>query len=100
MSETKQLRSYFHFDEFRGMSDDVILAKCYNKSYILVTSDKDFGEMVFRQNLKHRGIILIRCEPNNFSTRINILSKLLENFKQNLENNFVVVTNHKVRIIN
>lgn len=87
------------FDEFRGTSDDFILEKCYKETYILITSDKDFGEMVFRQNLKHCGIILIRCEPNNFSTRIKVLSKLLENFKQNLENNFVVVTNNKVRII-
>jgi predicted nuclease of predicted toxin-antitoxin system len=48
------------FDEFRSASDEFILAKCYNESFIIITSDKDFGEMVFRQNLKHCGIILLR----------------------------------------
>ena len=88
------------YDECRGASDDFILQKCFKESYILITSDKDFGEMVFRRNLKHCGIVLIRCEPNNFFTRIEVLKKLLENFPHYLENNFVVVTNNKVRIIN
>lgn len=87
------------FDDFRGASDDFILAKCFYECYVLITSDKDFGEMVFRQNRKHHGIILIRCEPNIFKKRIEILKKLLENFTQDIENNFIVVTNTKVRII-
>lgn len=87
------------FNEFRGVSDDFILDKCINENYVLVTSDKDFGEMIFKQNKSHRGIILIRCEPNNFKTRIEVLNKLLDNFNQEIENNFIVVTNTKVRII-
>lgn len=88
------------FDDYRGVTDDFILEKCFNESYVLITSDKDFGEMVFRQNRKHHGIILIKCEPNIFKKRIEVLKKLLENFNQEIENNFIVVTNTKVRIIN
>jgi hypothetical protein len=44
-------------------------------------------------------IILIRCTPNNFQTRIEVLSKLLDNYSQKIDNNFIVVTNTKVRII-
>ena len=55
--------------------------------------------MIFRQNRNHSGIILIRCEPNNFKTRIEVLIKLFENFSHEIENNFIVVTNTKVRII-
>lgn len=58
------------FDEFRGVTDDFLLEKCYSENYILITSDKDFGEMVFRLNQNHKGVILIRCSPNNFQTRI------------------------------
>ena len=87
------------FDDFRGATDDFILKKCFSENYILITSDKDFGEMVFRLNQNHNGIILIRCTPNNFQTRIKVLSKLLDNYSQKIDNNFIVVTNTKVRII-
>jgi predicted nuclease of predicted toxin-antitoxin system len=87
------------FDDLRGATDDFILQKCFSENYILITSDKDFGEMVFRLNQNHNGIILIRCSPNNFRTRIEVLAKLLDNYSQEIENNFVVVTNTKVRIV-
>lgn len=36
------------FEQWRGVSDHEIIEKCQNEDYILITSDKDFGEMVFR----------------------------------------------------
>ena len=103
-SVSNWLRAYNHdvfcvFESYRGASDEEILEKCNLESYILITSDKDFGEMVFRNQFVHHGIILIRCQPNIFSKRIEILSKLLENYSLEIENNFVVVTNTNVRII-
>ncbi len=87
------------FEELRGASDEDILKKCVNENYILITSDKDFGEMVFRNQSFHKGIILIRCSPNIFSKRIEVLSKLLDNYSTEIADNFVVVTNTNVRII-
>jgi predicted nuclease of predicted toxin-antitoxin system len=87
------------FDESRGAEDDDLLQKCYLENYILITSDKDFGEMIFKNQKKHKGIILIRCQPNNFKQKIVVLTKLLANYADKLENNFVVVTNKNVRII-
>jgi predicted nuclease of predicted toxin-antitoxin system len=37
------------FEQWLGVSDDQIIEKCQNEDYILITSDKDFGEMVFRK---------------------------------------------------
>jgi predicted nuclease of predicted toxin-antitoxin system len=51
------------FDEWRGASDEEIIQKCHQENYILITSDKDFGEMVYRRQQIHKGVILIRCEP-------------------------------------
>jgi predicted nuclease of predicted toxin-antitoxin system len=87
------------FDESRGAEDADLLQKYYLENYILITSDKDFGEMIFKNQKKHKGIILIRCQPNNFKQKIIILTKLLANYADKLENNFVVVTNENVRII-
>lgn len=54
------------FDQLRGASDNEILEKCFSDNYILITADKDFGDMVFREQKQHKGIVLIRCNPNNF----------------------------------
>lgn len=87
------------FEELRGASDEGLLEKCYSENYILITSDKDFGELIFKNQKKHKGIILLRCSPNTFEQKITILSKLLSNYSEKLENNFVVVSNENVRII-
>lgn len=87
------------FEDWRGASDYEIIDKFHNEKYILITSDKDFGEMVFKSQKLHNGIMLLRCEPNSFTKRIEVLKKLIENFPDKLVHNFVVVTNDKVRII-
>jgi predicted nuclease of predicted toxin-antitoxin system len=87
------------FDEFRGASDEQLLQKCFDENYILITSDKDFGEMIYKNKKVHKGIILIRCSPNNFKQKNIVLTKLILNYSDKLEINFVVVTNENVRII-
>lgn len=87
------------FEDFRGATDNEILEKCRSEKYILITSDKDFGEMVFRNQKVHHGIILLRCEPNIFIKRIEVLEKLLRNYFEKISNNFIVVTNQKVRVV-
>lgn len=41
-----------------GISDDVILAQANTNQALLMTLDKDFGELVYRQGLVHVGVIL------------------------------------------
>ena len=36
------------FDELRGADDNDLLQKSFLENYIFITSDKDFGEMIFR----------------------------------------------------
>lgn len=39
-----------------GISDEVVLARANAQGAILLTQDKDFGELVFRQRLSARGL--------------------------------------------
>jgi hypothetical protein len=55
--------------------------------------------MIYKNKKVHKGIILIRCNPNNFRQKIIVLTKLILNYSDKLEINFVVVTNENVRII-
>ena len=46
------------YEDARGTDDDEILQKAFDENWILITSDKDFGEKVYRELRSHRGIIL------------------------------------------
>lgn len=43
-----------------GISDGVVLNFANREEAILLTADKDFGEIVFRQKRTAKGVILIR----------------------------------------
>jgi predicted nuclease of predicted toxin-antitoxin system len=43
------------------MSDDEILNWAVNENRIIVTTDKDFEEMIWRTRKSHRGILRLAC---------------------------------------
>ena len=85
------------FDEARGVDDDTIIKKAHEENWILITNDKDFGEKVYRQSHLHRGVILLRLEDETSSSKIRVLSHLLQSYQDRLQNSFVVVTEKQVR---
>ena len=50
------------YDSARGMDDDDIVQKAFDENWKLITSDKDFGEQVYREQKSHLGIVLLRLE--------------------------------------
>ena len=85
------------FDDGRGISDDEEFAKASAESWILVTNDKDFGEIVFRENRQHHGIIFLRLDDERTDSKINVLRQLITNYSDKLPGQFVTVTENKVR---
>lgn len=81
-----------------GMKDTPVLAIATQEQRILITNDKDFGELVFRGKEKHAGVILLRLKEDYPETRIEVLERLISQFGEKLENRFTVATETKVRI--
>jgi len=86
------------FDEARGMTDDEVLTKASDENWILITNDKDFGEMIFRERRVHHGIIFMRLDDERAANKIQVLEKLIENYAEKFPEQFVTVTETKVRI--
>src|SRR5215213_5548854 len=86
------------FDEARGMTDDEILTKASVENWILITNDKDFGEMVFRERRAHHGVVFLRLDDERAANKIKVLEQLLGNYAEKLPEQFVTVTETKVRI--
>jgi len=53
-----------------GISDDEVLRNVYDAGRILLTEDKDFGELVYRLKKPAYGIILMRIDVEERSGEI------------------------------
>ena len=85
------------YEQSRGISDDEVMQKACSEDWILITNDKDFGNKVYRENLPHRGIVLLRLSDERPAIKIETLKKLLSNHSDRLTRAFVVVTETSIR---
>lgn len=81
----------------RGAPDEEILLGAYNEERILITEDKDFGELVYRLKKPSRGIVLIRIDVKDRHMKSDRLKKLIDNYENRLPGHFVVVNTQKFR---
>jgi predicted nuclease of predicted toxin-antitoxin system len=81
-----------------GTQDREILEKAFREERIVITNDKDFGELVYRQGLDHAGVILLRLEEDSPIARISIVKKTILRFQGKLKGRFVVATEKKIRV--
>jgi predicted nuclease of predicted toxin-antitoxin system len=71
------------------------LARAQNR--IVVTTDKDFGELAVRQGEAHRGIV--RLPDVRTSERKAMLSTLIEHYREALERGAIItLTGTRIRI--
>jgi len=81
-----------------GIPDGVVLDRANAEGAMLITEDKDFGELAFRQCLVHHGVILVRLAGLPGSTKAAILIQLLGDHHLELPGSFSVVSPGMVRI--
>jgi len=61
-----------------GISDDEVLGKAEKEPAILITTDKDFGELVFRLQQTTNGVILVRLAGLSSSKKAKIVSTTIK----------------------
>ena len=85
-------------EDSSGIKDEEVLAIAVKNQGLLITEDKDFGELTYRIKLDHKGILLIRLSEIPRKERIDLVSELIEQHLDNLFNNFSVIDKRGVRI--
>jgi predicted nuclease of predicted toxin-antitoxin system len=85
-------------ESLRGGVDDDILAMAYSQDRILLTEDKDFGELVYRLGQPTRGIILLRFAISERHLKLPRLRDLIAERSWQLPGAFVVVEPDKFRV--
>jgi predicted nuclease of predicted toxin-antitoxin system len=80
-----------------GAIDDEILSDAYKEERILITEDKDFGELVYRFKKPTHGIILMRTDVHGRQLKLARLKKLIDDYGSRLQGHFTVVDAQKFR---
>jgi predicted nuclease of predicted toxin-antitoxin system len=65
---------------------------------MLITADKDFGEIVFRQGRSSGGVILIRLQGLSPEAKAEAVSKAINEHPSELPGNFSVLSPGALRI--
>jgi len=81
----------------RGALDDEVLLNAFQEKRILVTEDKDFGELVYRLEKPAYGVILLRFEVSAKDSKLHRLNELVNKFWEKLAGNFIAVDAEKFR---
>ena len=78
--------------------DEDILDYAVAEERIVVTNDKDFGEMVFRSRRLHRGVVLLRLHDEHAENKVRAMKAVLAQVGKQLWDRFTVVTEAGIRV--
>ena len=82
-----------------SLSDEDVLKSANKKKALLITADKDFGEMVFHRNLLTAGgVVLLRLAGLSPERKAETVSKAIQSRGAELTNTFSVISPGRVRI--
>ncbi|MEH1942204.1 MAG: DUF5615 family PIN-like protein [Nostoc sp.] len=81
-----------------GIPDDEVLNLANNEGAILLTSDKDFGELVFRLRRIAAGVVLIRLFGLSPNDKAEIITNAINQHADELLGAFTVISSKNIRI--
>ncbi|MBA4160005.1 MAG: DUF5615 family PIN-like protein [Gemmatimonadetes bacterium] len=88
-----------HISETKpGISDETVLETAVHHKAVLITLDKDFGELVFRSGRPHPGVVLVRLPGAAPAHRAAVVASLIFERGEELPGSFTVVSPLKIRI--
>ena len=91
--------SVLYIAEFApSIDDDTVLQQANENDTLLITADKDFGELVFRQGRIHVGVVLVRLAGLLSHAKARTVSTVLANHGDELLNAFSVISPERVSI--
>lgn len=78
-------------------SDDEVLERARRERRILLTNDKDFGELVFLQGRLAAGVLLLRLEEERARVKARRVAEIVGRLGRRLPGRFTVAGDGRVR---
>lgn len=100
----EKLKQHFQvisiYESYRGATDIDIADIATRENAIILTEDKDFGDLVFIHNQGHLSVILVRYIYSERNKLHEVLINLLKQKSFELMGKFTTVTSKKIRTRN
>lgn len=80
------------------MGDGDILSFAAGEQRMVITMDKDFGDLVYHSGQHHYGVLLLRLDDATGQEKCAVVKAILENYESALGHNFCVYMNGNLRI--
>lgn len=81
-----------------SISDEAVLDIANEQGMVLLTGDKDFGELVYRDRRYTFGIVLIRSAGLGATAKAEMVASVVEEHAARLAHAFTVISLNNVRI--
>jgi predicted nuclease of predicted toxin-antitoxin system len=85
-------------ESMAGTADDRVFKLASQHSAVLLTADKDFGEIVFRQRRNSGGVILVRLAGVSPALKASIVAAVIDEHGEDIPGSFTVIGRGAVRI--
>lgn len=82
----------------RGTTDEKVLERALNEKRVLITEDRDFGELVYARGRLSAGVILIRFPNHARHAKPASVVGAVAKLGTRLQDTFVVIEAGRVRI--
>lgn len=81
-----------------GWSDEKVLNAAYENTALLITADKDFGNLVFTRGLQHAGVLLLRLAGLAADDKSRLVSDAVQSHGAEMQSAFSVLTGKQLRV--
>lgn len=83
--------------ELHSIKDPQVLAFATSRDEVLITEDKDFGEIVHRLRHAHAGVVLLRLNELSTPSKIARTLMVISAYEAKLKDAFTTITATRVR---
>lgn len=82
-----------------GWMDTQVLDKANEEKRIIITNDRDFGELIFKFQRAHEGVIFLRLSDETIANKIAVLKRLFRLHTSVIDHkSYITVTEELVRV--
>lgn len=75
-----------------------ILRWAVDQQRMIITMDKDFGELVYNTGMHHAGVVILRLEDADSDTKVEVIKKILAEYYDKIKSHFCVFQDGRLRI--
>jgi len=85
-------------EQFSGIGDPSVIQLALNESAVLITEDKDFGELVFAHRVAKLTIVFLRYQKAEIQLIRLLLLQVIREYQDKQGNFFITIARGKVRV--